>query len=87
MEPKIVHYPKENERAIKMDRGEEAWWLGLKDWKRMWTYKEQWAYRFFHEDSAVSALVIVKHKKWELKEEKPFRPEQPKQSWGEFSSD
>ena len=86
----IVHYPKENEYAIKKykevkiwdETVTEEWWLCRNNNEWIWTPKEHWAKRFFHQDTAASALVIAK-RKW-VKEQEVYRPEPEKQSWSEL---
>lgn len=81
MDYKIVHYVKENEWAIKSEWEQERR-LAHNDWEWVRTYKEEWAKRFFHEETAISTLVIIKHK-WELKTEQEYQ-EPEKQSWSEL---
>lgn len=85
-EYRIVHFLPENEWAIKRETGENALWLTNDHGERMRTPKEGRAKRFFHQDEAESALVLIK-RKWNIKEREPYRPEPEKQSWDELSSD
>lgn len=55
----IAHYPKSNERAIMRVSEDNVQWLNPKE---EWTKEERRAKRFFHQDSAESALVLVKIK-------------------------
>lgn len=77
----IVHYARDDEWAIRKVNNEETWWLSNNNGKPAWTYKEEWARRFFHKETAMSALAVVKTKQWEIKEEWCI---QEKQSWSEF---
>lgn len=89
-EYKIAYYAKENERAIKKEKkvweGEddkEVRWLSRDGNERVRTYKEERAKRFFHEDAAISTLVIIK-RRWDIRNQEPYRPEPEKQSWSEL---
>lgn len=83
-EYKIAHFPRENERAIMRVNEDDVWWLAP---EKVWTKKKERAKRYFHESEAISNLAIIKMSKWELEEEKPYRPEAVAQSWGEVLSD
>lgn len=61
-EYRIVHFLPENEWAIKRETGENALWLTNDHGERMRTPKEGRAKRFFHQDEAESALVLIKRK-------------------------
>lgn len=80
----IVHYKRENEWAIRRKTEDEEQRLSYDGAWFVWTYKEEWAKRFFHEDTAVQALMVIKTR-WDIKEELPRRPIQEKQSWSELS--
>ena len=81
-ETQIVHFPQDNERYIRRKNEEEVeQWYSTNNTR---TDREERRKKFFHEETAVSALVIIKMK-WELKEDEPYRPEEPKQSWEELS--
>lgn len=77
---RIAHYPESNERAIMRVNEDDKRWLAP-EWVR--TKKEARAKRYFHEDSAISTLTKIKFK-WDLEEEKPYRPEVAAQSWHEL---
>ena len=61
-EYEIAHFPKENEWAIRRKRDEEVWWLSSDNGEMVRTHKKEWARRFFHRETAVQALIIVKTK-------------------------
>lgn len=82
----IAHFLPENERAIQRKVEERTLWLTNDHGERMWTPKKERAKRFFHQEEAESALVLIKMK-WNIKEREPYRPELEKQSWDELSSD
>jgi hypothetical protein len=75
----IMHYPKDNERAIMRTNEDDAQYLSSNN---EWTREKKRAKRFYHRDSAEWALVLCKIK-W-LKEEELQRPEVEKQSWDEL---
>lgn len=79
----IAHFPKENERAIMRVNEDETWWLAS---GKVWTKHKERAKRFYHESDAAWALVGVRMSKWWYEEEKPYRPNDVAQSWGELSS-
>ena len=62
MEYEIVHFLKENERAIRREKNEKKRWLSNDHGERIRTLKQEWAKRFFHKDEAESALVVIKRK-------------------------
>ena len=78
----IAHYSKINERAIMRVSEDYVQRLSNKDER---TTEKKWAKRFYHEDDAKWALVLVKVK-W-VKEEELKRPDIEKQSWDELSFD
>lgn len=79
----IVHFLKDNEWSIRRTNNEEEWWLSKDGGNPVWTHKKEWARRFFHEETAIQALMIVKTKWKEIKEEQQYKQE--KQSWSELS--
>lgn len=85
-EYKIAHSPRENERAIFREFENMKQWLNT-DMVR--TSNKKLAMRFLHEQDVLSALSIVKTKKWGLKTEEQYIEEKieeqkEKRSWSEF---
>lgn len=85
-EYKIAHFPRENERAIFREFENMKQWLNT-DMVR--TSNKKLAMRFLHEQDVLSALSIVKTKKWGLKTEEQYIEEKieeqkEKRSWSEF---
>ena len=78
---KIAYFKSDNEWVIMREDGDNVQWLSSND---VWTVHKQWAKRFFHEDTATSALIISKRKC--IEEEKPYRPEGVANSWRKLSS-
>ena len=85
-EYKIAHLHRENERIIFREFEGMKQWLDT-DMRR--TSNKKLAMRFLHEQEVISALSIVKTKKWELKTEEQYIEEKiekakEKRSWSEL---
>ena len=81
----IAHFPRENERAIFKKDDDDAMWLS---WNNEWTLDKWKAIRFYHEDSAVWALISIR-RWWEidttLTRESESEGVKEKTSWSELS--
>ena len=88
-EYKIAHYKRENEWSIFRKFEDMIQWL---DSRTVRVNSKKLAKRFLHEQDAISALIFIRSKEWELKTEKEYREEVEKElskkkektSWSEF---